>query len=60
MVNCRTYEQADKIIQKFKNMDENHRNSLKFQIKDFMRNRLKALNIEANEETIEKEFNKLC
>lgn len=60
MTGNKTFDEADRTIQGFKAMDENLRSSLKSQIKDFMRNRLKALNVEFNEETIEKEYNKLC
>lgn len=60
MTGNKTFDEADKTIQGFKAMDENLRSSLKSQIKDFMRNRLKVLNVEFNEEIIEKEYNKLC
>ena len=60
MTGNKTFEEADKTIQGFRAMDEGLRNSLKSQIKDFMKNRLKVLKVEFNEETIEKEYNKLC
>ena len=60
MTGNKTFEEADKTIQGFRVMDEGLRNSLKSQIKDFMKNRLKVLKVEFNEETIEKEYNKLC
>lgn len=60
MTGNKTFEDADKTIQGFKAMDEGLRNSLKPQIKTFMKSRLETLGIEHNDETIEKEYNKLC
>ncbi len=60
MTKGKTFEDANRIIQGFKSMDATLRSSLESQIKNFMRNRLKVLNIEFNEKTIEEEYNKLC
>lgn len=60
MTGNKTFEEADKTIQGFRAMDEGLKSSLESQVKEFMRNRLKVLNVEFNEKTVEKEYNKLC
>lgn len=60
MTGNKTFEEADKTIQGFKAMDESLKSSLESQVKEFMRNRLKVLNVEFNEKTVENEYNKLC
>lgn len=60
MMNGRTYEDAEKTIQNYKNKSESDKKAYESQVKNFMKKRLNDLGIKFNEELINKEYKKFC
>ena len=56
----KTLEQADRLIQKTKKLSAEEKKSKESKIKEYLKNRLKVLKVNYNEETIEREYKKLC
>lgn len=60
MTKGKTFADAEKTIQNYKAMDNEFKKAIESQVKKFMKSRLETLGIKFDEETIEKEYKKLC
>ena len=60
MTKGKTFADAEKTIQSYKNMDNEFKKAIESQVKKFMKSRLETLGIKFDEKTIEEEYKKLC
>ncbi len=60
MTKGKTFADAEKTIQSYKNMDNEFKKAIESQVKKFMKSRLETLGIKFDERTIEEEYKKLC
>ena len=60
MTDGKTFEEAEATIQEAKSLPAEQKESMETRIKDFLRRRLTELKVPYNEESLNKEFEKLC